>query len=339
MEKISTEKLISDIINGLMTMVDEPIRIHEIKMILEMHLGRVQVYTEDTAVSVQLDCNMEYLAKYLLNMKLNGNTDGSIRAYRSELKNVLAYIDKPIGDMTIQDLRSYLAHGKISRKWGDRTYNTKLIMIRGFFSWLYEEDLIEQNPAKKLKEAKVERRIGATLTPEQREIVRCSCQDERELAICDLLYTSGIRVSELCGLNRQDVDFLNMKAVVYGKGRKEREVYFNGQAKVHLQKYLESRTDNNEALFVWKRHPFSRLTANGVRNALHSVQQADTKIQGLKLTPHTYRRSLGTDMINRGAPVELVKEVLGHVRMDTTLQCYASISRETVKQAHLKYTA
>ena len=120
--------------------------------------------------------------------------------------------------------------------------------------------MLPNNPAKKLKETKVERRIGPTLKPEQREEVRCACTNELELALCDLLYTSGIRISELCQLDKKDIDFTNMKAIVYGKGRKEREVYFNGQAKVHLERYLASRDDDSQALFVSPRKPHRRIS-------------------------------------------------------------------------------
>ena len=190
---------------------------------------------------------------------------------------------------------------------------------------------------KKLKETKVERRIGPTLKPEQREEVRCACENELELALCDLLYTSGIRISELCQLDKKDIDFTNMKAIVYGKGRKEREVYFNGQAKVHLARYLETRKDDNPALFVSSRKPYRRISDQTIRNMLKKIKERDKDLEAVVLTPHVFRRTIGTDMINKGAPLELVAEKLGHVQLDTTKQCYAAIARATVQQAHNRY--
>ena len=183
----------------------------------------------------------------------------------------------------------------------------------------------------------MERRIGPTVTAYQREEIRCACANEREQALCDMLYSTGARISELCALNIADIDFNDMSAIVYGKGRKEREIYFNAPAKLHLLRYLQTRTDSNPALFVTTRKPYSRMTPDTARLALKRIQARDAEIAGIKLTPHVFRRSVGTDMINRGAPLEVVAEKLGHVQLDTTKQCYAAISRETVRQAHNRY--
>ena len=183
----------------------------------------------------------------------------------------------------------------------------------------------------------MERRIGPTVTAYQREEIRCACANEREQALCDMLYSTGARISELCALNISDIDFTSMSAIVYGKGRKEREIYFNAPAKLHLLRYIQTRTDSNPALFVTTRKPYSRMTPDTARLALKRIQARDAEISGIKLTPHVFRRSVGTDMINRGAPLEVVAEKLGHVQLDTTKQCYAAISRETVRQAHNRY--
>lgn len=259
-EMVNVSVLINNILMGLTPVIEEEKRLKDAEQILYMTLANLQVFKEETALSTEVDLTKDYLNQYLLNLKLTGCTDGSIYNYKINLKNMLDYINKNIVDIEYVDLKKYLAYGKIFKKWKDRTYNSKLIAIRGFFGWLYEEDMLPNNPAKKLKETKVERRIGPTLKPEQREEVRCACTNELELALCDLLYTSGIRISELCQLDKKDIDFTNMKAIVYGKGRKEREVYFNGQAKVHLERYLASRDDDSQALFVSPRKPHRRIS-------------------------------------------------------------------------------
>ena len=314
-------------------------KIHDTKLLIYMYLGNYKLIKEEsrTGLSTKIDCTEEYLRQYLIQMKLDGCTDASIANYKNNLQNMLAYINKNIIEISYSDLKGYLAYGKLFRKWKDRTYNSKLICMRSFFGWLYEEDMLLDNPAKKLKETKVERRIGPTLKAEQREEVRCACKNEMELALCDLLYSSGIRVSELCRLNINDVDFSDMKAIVYGKGRKEREVYFNGQAKVHLERYLKNRTDNNLALFVTNHRPHNRISSSTVRNILKRIKNRDNDLAAVKLTPHIFRRTVGTDMINKGAPLELVAEKLGHVQLDTTKQCYAAIAKATVQEAHRKY--
>lgn len=313
-EQISLDSVIRDIMLGLDNVIEERQRLDDVKMVLYMKLHEFQIFKEEAALSVDVDRTIEYLRDYLLQMKLNGCTDNSISGYRYNLQAMLNFINKSVIDITYQDLRGYLAYGKMVRGWKDRTYNCKLITIRSFFGWLYEEDMIASNPAKKLKETKVERRIGTTITATQREEVRCACTSEREYAICDMLYSTGARISELCSLNIADIDFVNMSAVVYGKGRKEREVYFNAPAKVHLQRYLETRTDDNPALFVNTLTPPGRMSPESARAALKKIKSRDADIADIKLTPHVFRRSVGTDMINKGAPLELVAEKLGHVQ-------------------------
>ena len=308
-----------------------------VKLVLDMHLSKYQLITEETALSTDCDYTYAYLERYLMDMRLRGCTENSIRSYQGDLKNFLAYVDRPVPDILYHDIQRYLAYGKLQRGWNDRTYNTKLIQVRSFFKYLYEEDLIRDNPGKKLHEARVERRIGPTVTTYQREEIRCACVNEREQALCDMLYSTGARISELCALNISDIDFTSMSAIVYGKGRKEREIYFNAPTRLHLERYLQSRTDDNPALFVSSRKPFGRLHPSGARAILKQIQARDKEIAGIKLTPHVFRRSVGTDMINRGAPLEVVAEKLGHVQLDTTKQCYAAISRETVRQAHNRF--
>lgn len=336
-DMVNLDRVIMDITNALSPVVSNPGELKDIKLILEVYLSKFQIYEEETALSTDMDYSMEYIKMFLQSLQLSGCTKGSIYAYGRELTKLVDYLNKSVRDITIHDLRRYLAEGKLLKGWSDRTYNNKLVIIRGLFKWLYEEDFIENNPAKKLKETKVERRIGPTLQPEQREEVRCACVDEREIALCDMLYSTGARISELCALNISDINFVNMSAIVYGKGRKEREIYFNAPAKIHLQRYLKSRTDDNPALFVTLVKPFRRLSTASVRSILKKIKSRDEDIADIKLTPHVFRRTVGTEMINRGAPLELVAEKLGHVKLDTTKQCYAALSRETVHQAHNKY--
>jgi len=339
LQKINMESLINDIVMTTEETVSIAFEdLQKFKLILEMYLSRYQItYEDETGLSRDTDHSREMFCQYLLDMKLRGCTENSIKAYKNDLKNFLVFVNKPIVEIKYADIKKYLADGRLKKGWKDRTYNVKLIMIRSFFSYLYEEDLIHNNPAKKLHESKVEHRIGLTINEYQREELKSACINERELALCEILYSTGARISELCALNIADVDFVNMSAIVYGKGRKEREIYFSAPAKLHLQRYLESRKDDNQALFVTSRKPIVRLSAESVRNALKKIQSRDKDISSIKLTPHVFRRSVGTDMINRGAPLELVAEKLGHVQLDTTKKCYASISKNTVHEAHRKY--
>lgn len=343
MQNLNNIEPIQMIINEIITSFEteniiKPDNMMIAKLILDLHLTKFKNMQNDiTQVSTELENNDFYVQQYLFNMKLRGCTNGSIKSYMFELKAFLAHIDKNIRDITYQDIQKYLAYGKINRRWKDRTYNVKLIIIRTFFAFLYEEDLIKENPGKKLHETKVEHRIGVTINAYQREEIKCACIDEREEALCEMLYSTGARISEICALNIADIDFTNMSAIIYGKGRKEREIYFNAPTKLHLEKYIESRNDDNPALFVSMRKPHNRMTTSSARVILKNIKLRNNDTVNIKLTPHVFRRTVGTDMINKGAPLEIVAEKLGHAKMDTTRQCYASISRNTVRIAHNKY--
>lgn len=335
----NTDTVISKI---LMTMESTnlipPAKLCEVKMALEMHLVRYQLtYEDETGLSVDIDMTADYLNQFWLDMALRGCSQSSIASYKCDLKNCLLYIDKNVNDITCGDIQRYMAFGKLHRGWKDTTYNTKRMSIRTFFRFLYEEDLISSDPSKKLKIAKVEHKIGPTISAYQQEEIKCACETEKELALINMLYSTGARISELLQLNITDIDFQRMSAIVYGKGRKEREIYFTAPAKLHLQRYLDTRTDDNPALFVASRKPHGRISKDSVRAILRKIKKRDQNIADIALTPHVFRRSVGTDMINHGAPLELVAEKLGHVQLDTTKQCYAKISRETVRQAHDKY--
>ena len=336
-EQVKLDDVISDIIFGLDNLIEDPQHMNDIKMVLYLVLYKFQIFKEETLPSPELDMTYQNLAEYLLSMELRGCTEKSVEAYKNILKSMLGFVNKNVRYIKYQDLMGYLAYGKKVRKWKDRTYNTKLVAIRNFFQYLYEEDKIDDNPAKKLKETKVEFRIGPTISGFQREELRCACESELEYALCDMLYSTGARISELCGLDRADVNLENMTAIVYGKGRKEREIYFTAPAKVHLERYLESRTDDNPALFVITRNPYSRMSPSVARSILRRIKARDADISAITLTPHVFRRSVATDMINTGAPLELVTEKLGQVKMDTARQHYAALARKTVQQAHERF--
>lgn len=340
MEPITASYIVNNIMIELSNDIIPSDKLNDVKMILNMCLSKYEIHDlskVNNELSTEIDKTNFFIQQYLLNMKLRGRTDKSIKSYKNELKYFFTQINKDAEKISHNDIQNFLAYGKIYRKWADRTYNTKLIIIRGFFSFLYEEDYIDNNPAKKLHETKVEHKIGCIVTPYQREQIICACITEKELAICNMLYSTGSRISELCALNIKDINFQNMSAIVYGKGRKEREIYFNAQTKLHLEKYLDSRSDNNPALFIISKKPYTRLTPEAIRAMLKRIKQRDKKLSNINLTPHVFRRTVGTDMINKGAPLEIVAEKLGHTKLDTTRQCYASISRETIHQANNKY--
>ena len=202
-----------------------------------------------------------------------------------------------------------------------------------FFSWLEDEDYITKSPVRRIHKVRTDALVKEVLTDENIEVLRDSCQEIRDIAMIDLLLSTGMRVGELVKINREDIDFQERQCVVFGKGNKEREVYFNARTKIHLQKYLEQRTDTNPALFVSLHNPHTRLTISGVEVRL---RQLGNRVNLNKVHPHKFRRTLATMAIDKGMPIEQVQKMLGHVKIDTTLH-YAMVNQANVKIAHRKF--
>lgn len=335
MKQAGAEKVAGEILE-LLYKDFENSHLQNIKMVLYMVLSGYQILEEETALSTELDVNPKLLNGLKLDMQLRGCTDASINTYMQEIRKFELYANKCYLHMKPADVMAYLANGKINREWKDTTFNTKLRILRKFFDFLVENDFMDLNPCRKIKEAKVERVMGAIVDSEQRESVRCQCTNERNLVILDMLYSTGIRVSELCRLNRTDINMESMSGKVYGKGKKERIIYFSGQTKHHLRNYLASRTDDDPALFVSLQKPHNRLGKTGVEAMLRQLVK-DGNVGVTTLTPHVLRRSIGTDMLNRGAPLELVADKLGHENIDTTRHCYAVYSQDSLRQGNRKY--
>lgn len=333
---VNVSSVVNDMLIGLQGYV-KPDDVQNVKFILWMNLCNYTLTENETAlVACKEDTEMIENA-WRRDLILSGYTAETVKAYRYGLQAFLRFSRKGVKEIHEEDIRKYLAYGKISRVWADTTYNTQVRILRNFFVWGYENDYLKENPMKKVKDMKTKRSMGYIMTATQREMYRSCCREEREYAIVDLLYSSGARISELCQINWQNINFQKREVKIIGKGKEERYLHFSEQAEVHIRRYLSSRTDDNPALFVGSRKPFKRLTDDGIRYILKEIQQRDPNLKGLKITPHTFRRTCGTDMINRGCAVELVQKKLGHKSVNTTLQCYAALSKESLKEAERKY--
>ena len=284
------------------------------------------------------DVNIEALNAFIRTKKAESKSERTTTTYQGEISKLFSIINKDYRQITADDIREYLEFRKEHDHCKPVTLQNIRMFLMSFFKWCVVEDRILKSPMDKIGTIRKERKIIQTLTDEEVEIIRCACKNERDLAIVDLLSSSGMRVSELCRLDIRDVDFENGEAKVYGKGAKERICFLTGRAKVHLKWYLESRVDDNPALFVTSKSPYTRLTKNGVEYILKEVGKA-TGIppEKLHLHPHKFRATLATNMLNKGADIALVQGTLGHQSPDTTLQCYAKMSTDTLKQAHNKF--
>ena len=249
------------------------------------------------------------------------------------MNNMLTIVGKTAKHINTDDLRQYLdAYQKKSNASKVTIDNIRRI-LSSFFSWLEEENHILKSPVRRIHKVKTGKTVKETYTDEALEIMRDSCETDRDLAMIDLLASTGMRVGEMVKLNRADIDFQERECIVFGKGDKERRVYFDARTKIHLMRYLESRTDSNPALFVSLQSPHNRLQISGVEVRLRVLGR---KLGITKVHPHKFRRTLATMAIDKGMPIEQVQRLLGHQSIDTTLQ-YAMVNQNNVKISHQKF--
>ena len=288
--------------------------------------------TEKDSVNTESN-NQILLENFISAKKVEGCSTNSIAYYRSTINNALIKLNKEVVHITTDDLRHYLnTYQSESGPRKETLHNIRRI-LSSFFSWLEEENYIVKSPVRRIHKVKVGKTVKETFTDESLELMRDHCSNPRDLALIDLLASTGMRVGELVILNRSDIDYTNRECIVTGKGDKQRKVYFDARTKIHLQKYIKSRTDNNEALFVSLLAPYERLQISGVEIRLRQMGK-DLNIP--KVHPHKFRRTLATMAIDKGMPIEQVQHLLGHQSLDTTLQ-YAMVNQNNVKLSHHKF--
>lgn len=277
--------------------------------------------------------NQEYLSKFLEAKKIEGCSERTIKYYKVTVEQLLRKVLDPIRKVTTEQMREYLVDYQKINNCGKTTIDNVRRNISSFFSWLEEEDYILKSPMRRIHKIRAEKLVKNVITDEDIERLRDGCDCLRDVAMIDLLYSTGIRVGELVRLNRSDINFSERECVVLGKGDKERRVYFDAKSKIHLINYLKSRTDNNPALFVSLDRPYNRLKISGVEIRL---RQLGRKLHLDRVHPHKFRRSMATRAIDKGMPIEQVQKILGHSQIDTTMQ-YAIVNQNNVKAAHRKY--
>lgn len=279
--------------------------------------------------------NEEYLHMFLDAKKIEGCSDRTIDYYCSTIDKFLVKVNTKIRKITTEQIRNYLADYQKINNCSRVTVDNVRRNISSFFSWLEEEDYILKSPTRRIHKIKTKKIVKEIISDEVIEKLRDQCSCKRDLAIIDLLYSTGIRVGELVNLNIDDVDFEARECIVFGKGDKERRVYFDAKAKLHLQNYLQSRTDDNDALFVTLDAPFDRLKISGVEIRVRNLGRS---LNITKIHPHKFRRTMATRAIDKGMPIEQVQKILGHSQIDTTMQ-YAIVNQSNVKASHQKFIA
>lgn len=279
--------------------------------------------------------NDEYLKLFLDAKRIEGCSERTLQYYRVTIEHLLLKLSSPIRKMTTEEIRAYLVAYQEDGHCSKVTVDNIRRNISSFFSWLEEEDYILKSPMRRIHKIKTKTVVKDVISDESMEKLRDACDEVRDLAMIDLLYSTGIRVGELVRLNIKDLDLEQRECVVFGKGDKERRVYFDAKAKIHLLDYLATREDNNPALFVTLNGDHNRLKISGVEIRLRSLGR---KLSLGRIHPHKFRRTMATRAIDKGMPIEQVQKILGHSQIDTTMQ-YAIVNQSNVKASHQKFIA
>lgn len=277
--------------------------------------------------------NEEYLSMFLTAKRIEGCSERTINYYETTIAAMLKKICVPIRQMTTEILREYLSEYQAMNGCSKVTIDNIRRNLSSFFSWLEEEDHILKSPVRRIHKIRTKKPVKEVISDENLEVLRDGCSEVRDLAMIDILISTGMRVGELVKLNISDLDFEERECIVYGKGDKERKVYFDARTKLHLQRYIEARTDKNVALFVSLNAPYDRLNISGVETRLRELGR---KMNIYGIHPHKFRRTMATKAIDKGMPIEQVQRLLGHQQIDTTMQ-YAMVNQSNVKTSHRKY--
>lgn len=323
------EKLIIEIEQEMINLLDN-MQMEELHKILMRKLEGISLTEKDTTIYKD---EKDYCSLFICAKRVEGCSEKSLKYYKSTIENMLKVLEKPLKHIVTEDLRRYLGEYQKKNNCSRVTIDNVRRILSTFFSWLEDENYVLKSPVRRIHKIKTGTAIKETYTDENLEILRDNCNGARDLAIIDLLNSTGMRVGELVKLNIRDVDFHERECIVFGKGDKQRRVYFDARTKIHLQNYIKGRSDSNEALFVSLLKPFKRLQISGVEIRMRELGR---KLNINKVHPHKFRRTLATTAIDKGMPIEQVQQLLGHQKIDTTLQ-YAMVNQKNVKISHKRY--
>lgn len=326
------EKLIQEITNTMADFLDIE-QLATLNGVLLQVVSNYNITSDDEAQHDSSASNLRLLEMFLSAKQVEGCSIKTAKYYEVTIKQLFKKMPKKVVNYTTDDIRAYLAVYQRKHKSSKVTIDNIRRIFSSFFSWLEEEDYIIKSPVRRIHKVKTGAQVKEVLTDENLETLRDNCNHIRDLAIIDMLSSTGMRVGELVKLNREDVNFSERECIVFGKGNKERMVYFNARTKIHLQQYLASRKDRNKALFVSLSKPHSRLGISGVECRLRKIGRS-CRIS--RVHPHKFRRTLATMAIDKGMPVEQVQKLLGHVKIDTTMH-YAMVNQTNVKLSHRKF--
>lgn len=323
------QNLIKDIIKEMLPYMNNA-QYEKLQEVLQCTLAGYEV-TENK--NVEKKSELDLVGLFLSAKRIEGCSERSLKYYKATIDAMLDELQIDVKHIVTDDIRNYLTDYQVRKKSSKVTIDNIRRILSSFFSWLEDEDYILKSPVRRIHKVKTASNIKETYSDEALELMRDNCSEIRDLAMIDMLASTGMRVGEMVLLNREDIDFNERECIVFGKGDKERIVYFDARAKIHLKEYLQGRTDNNPALFVSLRAPHNRMSIGGIEVRLREFGR---KLGLQKVHPHKFRRTLATMAIDKGMPIEQLQQLLGHRKIDTTMQ-YAMVKQSNVKIAHRKY--
>lgn len=323
------QKIMEEIVQQMLPHLDN-VQLQKLQEVLEHSLYNYEISGKAIAED---DDSQKLIESFVYAKRIEGCSEKTLKYYRTTIEAMTEAIDKGVRHMQTDDLRAYLTEYQEKHGSSRVTIDNIRRILSSFFSWLEDEDHILKSPVRRIHKVKTATNIKETYTDEELERMRDNCTELRDLAIIDMLTSTGMRIGEMVLLNKADINFNERECVVFGKGDKERVVYFDARTKIHLQNYIDSRTDDDKALFVTLKAPYTRIMIGGIESRLRKMGKA---LEIEKVHPHKFRRTLATMAIDKGMPIEQLQQLLGHKRIDTTLQ-YAMVKQSNVKQAHRKY--
>lgn len=323
------QNLTTDIVQGMLPYLNNA-QIERLQEVLQYALFDYMITKSERNEKIK---EQDFVESFLSAKRIEGCSEKTLKYYKSTIQAMIESIGKEIKHIVTDDIRCYLTEYQLEKKSSKVTIDNIRRILSSFFAWLEDENYVLKSPVRRIHKVKTGTSIKETYSDEALELMRDNCPEHRDLAMIDMLASTGMRVGEMVLLNRDDIDFNERECVVFGKGDKERIVYFDARTKIHLQNYLHNRKDNNPALFVSLQAPYNRMNIGGIEVRLRQLG----KQLGLnKVHPHKFRRTLATMAIDKGMPIEQLQQLLGHRRIDTTLQ-YAMVKQSNVKIAHRKY--
>lgn len=323
------QDLINDVVQEMLQFLNNA-QVEKLQEVMQHVLFNYEIVESENKDD---NLNKDLVELFLAAKRIEGCSEKSLKYYYSTIHAMLEDIGKDIRHIVTDDIRNYLTKYQTQKQSSRVTIDNIRRILSSFFSWLEDEDYILKSPVRRIHKVKTAINIKETYSDEALELMRDNCSEIRDLAMIDMLASTGMRVGEMVLLNREDIDFNERECIVFGKGDKERVVYFDARTKIHLQNYLQSRQDENPALFVSLKFPYKRMTIGGIECRLREYGR---RLGLQKVHPHKFRRTLATMAIDKGMPIEQLQQLLGHKKIDTTLQ-YAMVKQSNVKIAHRKY--